>query len=79
MSRYRFDFLCAEGDVFATHEIDYDNDEAATAAGHTINGSPPIGDSFQVWRYGDLIHWHHNVPESALGAEESVGPTASPR
>jgi hypothetical protein len=61
MPQYRFDFLRSAGDVFATHEIDYDSDEAAIAAGHAINGSPSIGSCFQVWRGGDIIHWHYNV------------------
>ena len=59
MSRYRFDFQRSEGDVFATHEIDHDSDEAAIVAGHTINGSA-IGCSFLVWRDGNLIHRHYN-------------------
>jgi hypothetical protein len=70
MPRYRFDFLRSEGGVLATHEIDYDSDEAAIAAGHTINGSPPIGGGFQVWRDGELIHQHRNTPQSAPGADE---------
>jgi hypothetical protein len=62
MRRYRFDFLRSGGDVFATHEIDYDSDEAAIAAGHAINGCPPIGSGFQVWRDGELIYRHCNAP-----------------
>lgn len=60
MPQYRFDFLGADGEVFATHEIDYDTDEAAIAGGHLINGDPPIGCCYQVWRGGQLIDWHRN-------------------
>jgi hypothetical protein len=72
MPRYRFDFLRPEGDIFAAHEIDYVSDEAAIIAGHTINGSPPIGCSFQIWRADSLIHWHYNVPLSSGGADEAT-------
>ena len=70
MPRYRFDFLRSQGDVFATHEIDYDSDEAAIVAAHTINGSPPIGASFRVWRDGNLVHCHHNAPRSSPAADD---------
>jgi hypothetical protein len=63
--------------MFATHEIDYDSDGAAIAAGHTINGSPPVGCSFQVWRDGDLIHWHHNAPQSLADADKAPGTTTA--
>ena len=69
MSRYRFDFLRSEGDVFATHEIDYDSDEAAIVGGHSINGSPPIGCCFQVWRDDQVVHWHYNDRGEAHSAE----------
>jgi hypothetical protein len=68
---YRFDFLGADGEVFATHEIDYANDEAAIAGGHLINGDPPIGRSFQIWRDGVLIYLYDN-PDS--GPEASGVP-----
>jgi len=44
--------------VFATHEIDYANDDAAIAGGHLINRDPPIGCCcFKVWRDGELIYF----------------------
>jgi hypothetical protein len=60
---YRFDLLGADGKVFATHEIDYPNDEAAIVGGHLINGDPPIGRGFQIWRDGVLIYFYDN-PDS---------------
>jgi hypothetical protein len=77
--RYRFDFLRSEGNVFGTHEIDYDSDADAIAAGHKMNGSPSIGRSFQIWRDRDLIRWHHNVPQSKPAADEVAGTIPRPR
>jgi len=65
MSCYRFDFLRANGDVFATHEIDYPDDKTAIAAGHRINAPNAIGYCFKVWRDGQLLHHHHNEPPSS--------------
>ena len=68
MARYRFDFLGADGEVFATHEIDYANDEAAITGGHLINGHPPIGRGFQVWRDGESIYSHDNAVSGPEGS-----------
>ena len=76
MPAYRFDFLRSEGDVFATHEIDYNSDEAAIAAGHAINVSPPIGAGFLVWRDGQLIHRHYNAPSPDSRGRPYTGATA---
>jgi hypothetical protein len=73
MPRYRFDFLLPTGDLLATHEIDYANDQAAVAGGHLINGCPTIGHCFQVWRDSALIHWHYNVPATPQPDETSEG------
>lgn len=62
MPLYRFDFYRGEGDLLATHEIDYENDQAAIEGGHLINGFPSIGCGSRVWRDGQLTHWHHNAP-----------------
>jgi hypothetical protein len=72
MIRYRFVFLGDAGDLIATHEIDYDSDKAAIAGGHLINGSPPIGCCFHVWREDELIHWHYNVPHRSPGADKAL-------
>lgn len=63
MPLYRFEFLHTDGETFATHEIGYDNDAAAIAGGHLINGDPPIGCCFQIWRDGELIYSHSNSPQ----------------
>ena len=62
MPRYRLDYLHPDGVLLAMHEIDYDCDELAIRAAHAINGFPPIAASFQVWREGQLLHWHHDKP-----------------
>lgn len=62
MTSYRFDLLRAGGEVFATHEIDYDTDEAAIAGGHLINEPSPIDCCFKVWRDRELVHWQCNGP-----------------
>jgi hypothetical protein len=51
MPCYRFDFLAASGDTFATHEIDYPDDQAAIAAGHEINGRRQ---SVTASRFGEM-------------------------
>lgn len=63
MQRYRIEFLNAASDVFAMHELYYTDDQAAIAGGHRINGSPPVGASFNVWRDDCLVHHHSNKPE----------------
>jgi hypothetical protein len=67
MPTYRFDFLGADGEVFAMHEIDYANDEVAVTGGLLINGDPPIGRGFQIWRDGEIIYSHES-PDSEPGA-----------
>lgn len=65
MLRYRIDFLGDTGDVFATHELNYADDQAAISGGHKINGSFTIGTCFKIWRNGELIHSHVNAPSSS--------------
>jgi hypothetical protein len=61
MPRYRIEFLHTGGEVFATHDIDYDDDGAAIAGGRAINGDPPIGHCFKVWQDGRLVGHHSNA------------------
>jgi len=72
MNRYRFVFFRDAGDLIAAHEIDYASDKAAIAGGHLINGSPPIGCCFHVWRDRELIHRHYNVPHCSPGADTAL-------
>lgn len=68
MTPYRIEFLHANGDVFAMHEIGYADDQAAIMGAHEINGSPTIGACFKVWREDHLICHHHNEPGLKLSA-----------
>lgn len=70
MVLYRFDFLGTDGLLIATHAIDYESDQAAIEAGHTINGSPSIGACFQVWQAERLVHWHYNTGSRPTDADE---------
>ena len=68
MPRYRIDFLHANGDVFAMHEIAYPDDRAAIADAHRIDGFPAIGAAFKVWREDRLVYHHCNEPALKLSA-----------
>jgi len=61
MSRYRIEFLRSDGQIFAAHDIEYDDDSAAISGGQAINGDPPIGHCFKVWQDGRLVRHHSNA------------------
>jgi hypothetical protein len=63
MLRYRIEFFDETGRIFAMHEIDYSDDQAAIAGGHEINGSPSIATCFEIWQDRRLVLRHANEPE----------------
>ena len=60
MARYRVRFLDHGENVYATHELDHDDDEAAIAAAHRLNVLPHLGVGFEVWHDERLVHRHRN-------------------
>ena len=49
MALYRVDFLDHGENVYATHQIEHDEDAAAIAAAHRMNVLPNLGAGFEVW------------------------------
>ncbi|HTW54047.1 MAG TPA: hypothetical protein VME45_19325 [Stellaceae bacterium] len=60
MARYRVHFMDHGENIYATHQVERSNDEAAVAAAHQPNVMPQLGAGFEVWEDDRLVHQHRN-------------------
>ena len=60
MPLYHVHFLDHGENVYSTHHVEHDNDEAAIAAAHRLNVLPNLGLGFEVWHEDRLVHRHRN-------------------
>ncbi len=59
MALYRVHFVDHGDNVYATHHLEHDTDEAALEAAHRLN-VPTIGAGFELWEDERLVHRHRN-------------------
>ena len=60
MARYRVHLVDHGENIYATHHVERNNDEAAIAAAHQLNVMPHLGAGFEVWKDDRLVHQHRN-------------------
>jgi hypothetical protein len=60
MALYRVCFLDFGENIYATHLIEHDDDDAAIAAARRLNVLPHLGFGFEVWDDERLVHRHRN-------------------
>jgi len=60
MALYCVHFLDHGNNIYATHHVEHDDDEAAIAAAYRLNIMPHLGSGFEVWEDERLVHQHRN-------------------
>jgi hypothetical protein len=60
MPLYRVHFFDHGDNIRFSHDLEHDDDEAATAAAHRLNVLPQMTASFEVWEADRLVHQHFN-------------------
>jgi hypothetical protein len=60
MALYHVHFLDHEDNIYATHRVEREDDEAAIGAAHELNVMPHLGIGFEVWEDERPLHRHRN-------------------
>jgi hypothetical protein len=60
MALYRVHFFDFGGNIYATHHVEHDDDEAAIEAARRMNVLPHLSFGFEVWDDERLVHRHRN-------------------
>jgi len=60
MALYRVNFLDFGENIFATHDVERDDDAAAIEAAHGLNVLRHMTVGFEVWDADRLVHKHQN-------------------
>jgi hypothetical protein len=60
MALYRVHLLDHGDNVYATRQVEHDDDDAAIEAAHRLNVLPHLGSGFEVWDDKRLVQRHRN-------------------